>query len=155
MYSRSPTTQWKKDAGNQTDDTDSEPQMSYEGRINSLSLKDNPLSLMPQFASEACAASKTARVVNTTSSKVSNAGGSTSTTLSLEFFQNEIQRSGSEDEKSTKDAVTRGMDDKPVSHVGDVPEELQLEFGDKKMCASAVASETNHDHSASSKCEFV
>ena len=110
---------------------------------------------MPQFASEACAASKTARVVNTTSSKVSNAGGSTSTTLSLQFFQNEIQRSGSEDEKSTKDAVTRGMDDKPVSHVGDVPEELQLEFGDKKMCASAVASETNHDHSASSKCEFV
>ncbi|CDY38716.1 BnaC03g15330D [Brassica napus] len=49
MYSRSPTTQWKKDAGNQTDDTDSEPQMSYEGRINSLSLKDNPLSLMPQM----------------------------------------------------------------------------------------------------------
>ncbi|KAH0932302.1 hypothetical protein HID58_009419 [Brassica napus] len=33
--------------------------------------------------------------------------------------------------------------------------ELQLELGDKKMSASAVASETNHDHSASSKCEFV
>ncbi|CAN7115104.1 unnamed protein product [Brassica rapa subsp. narinosa] len=86
---------------------------------------------------------------------LSNAGGSTSTTLRLELFLNETQRSGSEDEKSTKDAVTRGMGDKPVSHVGDVPEELQLELGDKKMSASAVASETNHDHSASSKCEFV
>ncbi|CAN7006360.1 unnamed protein product, partial [Brassica rapa subsp. trilocularis] len=142
-------------SGNQTDDIVSEPQMSYEGRINSLSLKDKLSLSVPQFASEACAASKTAVAVSTTSSKVSNAGGSTSTTLSLELFQNEIQRSGSEDEKSTKDAVTRGMDDKPVSHVGDVPEELQLELGDKKMSASALASETNHDHSASSKCEFV
>nr|VDC74255.1 unnamed protein product [Brassica rapa] len=42
MYARSPTTQWKKDAGNQTDDISSEPQMSYEGRLSSLSLKDKP-----------------------------------------------------------------------------------------------------------------
>ncbi|WZZ39360.1 hypothetical protein YC2023_035619 [Brassica napus] len=146
MYSRSPTTQWKKDAGNQTDDTDSEPQMSYEG-----------------VGSDAVDTEMKDVVVSSPEDKLTQPEGQPSlsdatvcyTTLSLEFFQNEIQRSGSEDEKSTKDAVTRGMDDKPVSHVGDVPEELQLEFGDKKMSASAVASETNHDHSASSKCEFV
>ncbi|CAF2121882.1 BnaAnng38670D [Brassica napus] len=146
MYARSPTTQWKKDAGNQTDDIGSEPQMSYEGvgseamdtEMKNVGGSSSEAKLtqpegqttvslsVPQFASEACAASKTA-----------------------------VARSGSEDEKSTKDAVTRGMGDKPVSHVGDVPEELQLELGDKKMSASAVASETNHDHSASSKCEFV
>ncbi|CAH8335285.1 unnamed protein product [Eruca vesicaria subsp. sativa] len=68
------------------------------------------------------------------SSKDSNAGGSTSTRLSLELFQNDTQRSGSKDEKSTKEAVTRGMDEQPVSSVDDdVSEELQLELGHKKM----------------------
>ncbi|CAG7880198.1 unnamed protein product [Brassica rapa] len=152
MYARSPTTQWKKDAGNQTDDIGSEPQMSYEGRLSSLSLKDKPPSLS---LCHSLLVKLVQQARQQLQSILSNAGGSTSTTLRLELFLNETQRSGSEDEKSTKDAVTRGMGDKPVSHVGDVPEELQLELGDKKMSASAVASETNHDHSASSKCEFV
>ncbi|KAH0889098.1 hypothetical protein HID58_051527 [Brassica napus] len=130
MYSRSPTTQWKKDAGNQTDDTDSEPQMSYES-----------------VGSDAVDTEMKDVVVSSPEDKLTQPEGQPSLS--------DATRSGSEDEKSTKDAVTRGMDDKPVSHVGDVPEELQLEFGDKKMSASAVASETNHDHSASSKCEFI
>ncbi|CAL9243297.1 unnamed protein product [Arabidopsis halleri] len=118
---------------------------------------------------EACAASKIPVTVTTTSPKDSIAKGSTtlvdffpapeasrkqdtgsSSTLNLELFQNETKRSGTEDEKSP-DAEPRGMEEKPASTVEDVPEELQLELGNKKMSASGIATEANPNQSASSK----
>lgn len=145
------------------------------------------LSLMPQFASddapkedqtvlrsEACAASKKAVTVTTTSPKDSIAKGSTtfvdffpapqtlrmqatgsSSTLNLELFQNESKRSGTEDAKSPADVEPRRMEEKPASTVEDVPEELQLELGQKKMSASSIATEAKPDQSASSKGGFL
>ena len=80
-----------------------------------------------------------------------------SSTLSLELFQNETKRSGlTEDEESPKDAETRGMEGKTVSLVDDVPEELQLELGNKKMNASALAAtEANPEQPASYKSGFL
>lgn len=158
---------------------------SAEGKL--IEPESQTLSLMPQFGSdgvpkedhtvlrsEACAASKTAVTVTTTSPKDSIAKGSTtlvdffpapeatrkqdtgsSSTLNLELFQNETKRSGTEDEKSPADAKPRGMEEKPASTVEDVPEELQLELGNKKMSASGIATEANPDQSASSKSGFL
>ncbi|KAL1206719.1 Protein METABOLIC NETWORK MODULATOR 1 [Cardamine amara subsp. amara] len=117
------------------------------------------LSLMPQFASdatpkevhtvlrsEACAATPEA------SRKL--AVGSSST-LRFELFQNETKRSGTEEVKSPADVEPRGVEEKLASPVDDVPEELQLELGNKKLSASAIAPEANPDHSASSKSGFL
>ncbi|KAL9283257.1 hypothetical protein AtEden1_Chr5g0139111 [Arabidopsis thaliana] len=124
--------------------------------------------------SEACAASKTAVTVTITSPKDSIAKGSTtlvdffsapetsrtqatgsSSTLNLELFQNQTKRSGTEDEKTPADAEPRGMEENPASTVEDVPEELQLELGNKNMSASGIATEANPDQSVSSKSGFL
>ncbi|CAN7039297.1 hypothetical protein BRARA_B01506 [Brassica rapa] len=139
--------------------------------------KGQTLSLMPQFASddvlkedhtvltsEACEASKTA--VTATSSLPEDsttfvdffpapgtnrkqATGSSSS-FSLELFQSETNQLGTGDEP-------RGVEVKSASPVDDdVPEELQLELGNKKMNASAVAAtEANPDQPASSKSGFL
>ncbi|XP_010482668.1 PREDICTED: uncharacterized protein LOC104761299 isoform X1 [Camelina sativa] len=126
------------------------------------------------LSSEACPASKEAVTVTTTSPKDSIAKGSTtlvdffsapetlrkqamasSSTLNLELFQNETNRSGTEDEKSPADAEPRGVEEKPASTVDDVPEELQLELGHKKMSASSIATEAKPDQIASSKSGFL
>ncbi|CAH2070185.1 unnamed protein product, partial [Thlaspi arvense] len=149
-------------------------------------LEGQTLSLMPQFGSddvhkkdhtlltsEACEASKTD---TTTSPKDSDAEGCTTTfvdffpasatnrsqatgsssTLSLELFQNETKGVGTEEEKSPADGELRGLVEKSpaASPVDDVPEELQLELGNKKMSgASAIATEANQ--SVSSKGGFL
>ena len=139
--------------------------------------KGQTLYLMPQFASddvlkedhtvltsEACEASKTA--VTATSSLPEDsttfvdffpapgtnrkqATGSSSS-FSLELFQSETNQLGTGDEP-------RGVEVKSASPVDDdVPEELQLELGNKKMNASAVAAtEANPDQPASSKSGFL
>ncbi|KAG7537688.1 hypothetical protein ISN44_As13g015530 [Arabidopsis suecica] len=130
---------------------------SAEGKL--MEPESQTLSLMPQFGSdgvpkedhtvlrsEACAA--------TTEMSRKQAAGSSST-LNLELFQKETKLSGTEDEKSPADAEPRGMEEKPVSTVEDVPEELQLELGNKKMSASGIATEANPDQSASSKSGFL
>ncbi|ESQ43219.1 hypothetical protein EUTSA_v10013839mg [Eutrema salsugineum] len=124
--------------------------------------------------SEACGASKTEFTVTTTSPRDSFAKDSTSfvdffpapgtnqkqstgssSSLSLELFQNETKRSGTEDVKSPAEAEPRGLEEKPASPVDDVPEELQLELGNKKMGAAAIATEANPDQSVSSKGGFL
>ncbi|CAE6237179.1 unnamed protein product [Arabidopsis arenosa] len=141
---------------------------------HSLVVMAYPKKIHTVLRSEACAASKTAVTVTTTSPKDSIAKGSTtlvdffpatemsrkqaagsSSTLNLELFQKETKLSGTEDEKSPADAEPRGMEEKPVSTVEDVPEELQLELGNKKMSASGIATEANPDQSASSKSGFL
>ncbi|EOA13515.1 hypothetical protein CARUB_v10026581mg [Capsella rubella] len=126
------------------------------------------------LTSKACVASKEAFTVTSTSPKDSIAKGSTtlvdffsapemsrkeatgsSSTLNLELFQKETNRSGTEDEKSPADAEPRGVEEKPASTVDDVPEELQLELGNKKMSASSIATETKPDQIASSKSGFL
>ncbi|CAA7024816.1 unnamed protein product [Microthlaspi erraticum] len=105
------------------------------------------LSLMPQFASDdalkddhtAVLRSDSEACGETTETNRKQDRG-TSSTLSLELFQNETKRSGTEDEKTSAETVD------------DVPEELQLELGNKKMSASAIASP---DRSASSKGGFL
>ncbi|KAG2299179.1 hypothetical protein Bca4012_010741 [Brassica carinata] len=117
------------------------------------------LSLMPQFSSddapkedhtvlrsEACGATSETNRKQVTGS---------SSTLGLDLFQNETKRSGIEDEESTKDAETLGMEGKSVSPVDDVPKELQLELGNTKMSATAIATETNPDQTTSSKGGFL
>ncbi|XP_024012109.1 uncharacterized protein LOC18016423 isoform X2 [Eutrema salsugineum] len=117
------------------------------------------LSLMPQFASddvskedhtllrsEACGATPGTNQKQSTGS---------SSSLSLELFQNETKRSGTEDVKSPAEAEPRGLEEKPASPVDDVPEELQLELGNKKMGAAAIATEANPDQSVSSKGGFL
>ncbi|VVB15721.1 unnamed protein product [Arabis nemorensis] len=114
------------------------------------------LSLMPQFASddipkedhtvqrsEACAA--------TPETSQKQAVGSSST-LSLELFQNETKRPRNEEDA---DGETHGVEEKLASPFDDVPEELQLELGNKKMSASAIASQANPDQPASSKSGFL
>ncbi|EOA13514.1 hypothetical protein CARUB_v10026581mg [Capsella rubella] len=117
------------------------------------------LSLMPQFASDD--APKEDHTVLTSKACVATpemsrkeATGSSST-LNLELFQKETNRSGTEDEKSPADAEPRGVEEKPASTVDDVPEELQLELGNKKMSASSIATETKPDQIASSKSGFL
>ncbi|KAL1206720.1 Protein METABOLIC NETWORK MODULATOR 1 [Cardamine amara subsp. amara] len=124
--------------------------------------------------SEACAASKSAVTITTALPTDSIAKGSTtlvdffpapeasrklavgsSSTLRFELFQNETKRSGTEEVKSPADVEPRGVEEKLASPVDDVPEELQLELGNKKLSASAIAPEANPDHSASSKSGFL
>ncbi|CAN6842535.1 unnamed protein product [Brassica oleracea] len=146
--------------------------------------KGQTLSLMPQFASddvpkedhtvlrsEACESSKTA--VTATSSLPEDsttfvdffpapgtnrkqATGSSSS-FSLELFQSETNQLGTEDEKSPAGVEPRGVEVKSASPVDDdVPEELQLELGNKKMNASALAAtEANPGQLASSKSGFL
>lgn len=79
-----------------------------------------------------------------------------SSTLSLELFQNETKQPGTEDEKCSADVEPRGVEVKSASPVyEDVPEELQLELGNKKMNASAVVTEANPDEPGSSKSGFL
>ncbi|CAH8363601.1 unnamed protein product [Eruca vesicaria subsp. sativa] len=197
MYSRedvllpslTPTTQSKKDAGNQTDELmadenqsatlpDVHP-MSDEGVVSEAidetyppmdtemkdvggssgeekltELEGQTLSLMPQFAKEDHTVLRSEACGATSETNPTQATGCSST-LSLELFQNETKRSGTEEEVSPKDAETRGMEEKPVSPIDDVPEELQLELGNKKMSASAIATETNPHQSASSEGGFL
>ncbi|AED96273.1 hypothetical protein ISN45_At05g048400 [Arabidopsis thaliana x Arabidopsis arenosa] len=130
---------------------------SAEGKV--IEPAGQTLSLMPQFGSdgvpkedhtvlrsEACAA--------TPETSRTQATGSSST-LNLELFQNQTKRSGTEDEKTPADAEPRGMEEKPASTVEDVPEELQLELGNKNMSASGIATEANPDQSVSSKSGFL
>ena len=126
--------------------------------------------------SESCEASKTAVTVTSSSPEDSFAKGSTpfvdffpapatnlkqstgsSSSFSLELFQNETKQPGTKDEKSPADAEPRGVEVKSASPVvdDDVPEELQLELGNKKMNASAVATEANPDQPGSSKSGFL
>ncbi|KAJ0246290.1 Uncharacterized protein HA466_0178380 [Hirschfeldia incana] len=141
------------------------------------------LSLMPQFASddvpkedhtvltsEACVSSKTAVAVTSSSLEDSLAKGSatfvdffpkqstgSSSSFSLELFQDETKQPGTEGEKSPADVETRGVEVKSASPVDDddVPEELQLELGNKKMNASAVVTEANPDEPGSSISGFL
>uniref|UniRef100_A0A0D3EAH2 AT hook motif-containing protein n=2 Tax=Brassica oleracea var. oleracea TaxID=109376 RepID=A0A0D3EAH2_BRAOL len=170
LNQQTPTTQSKRDAGNQTDfhpmsdegvgseaiDTEMKDVGGSSAEDKLTEPEGQTLSLMPQFASddapkddhtvlrsEACGA--------TLETNPTQATGSSST-LSLDLFQNETKRSGlTEDEESPKDAETRGMEGKTVSLVDDVPEELQLELGNKKMSATSNAAETNPDQATSSK----
>ncbi|KAG2310431.1 hypothetical protein Bca4012_024947 [Brassica carinata] len=125
--------------------------------------------------SEACEASKTAVTVTSSSLEDSFAKGSTtfvdffpapatnrqqatgsSSSFSLELFQNETKQPGTEGEKSPADVEPRGVEVKSASPVDDdVPEELQLELGNKKMNASAVVTEANPDQPGSSKSGFL
>ncbi|CAN8252728.1 unnamed protein product [Cochlearia groenlandica] len=112
---------------------------------------------------KAFAANKTEVTVTTTSLKDSVPEGTTTTlvdffqapetipkqasgssyTLSLELLKNEAKQSGTEEEKSCADAETHGVEEKPASHVDDdVPEELQLELGNKKTSVAATATES-------------
>ncbi|CAF2324125.1 hypothetical protein BRARA_J00801 [Brassica rapa] len=164
LNQQTPTTQSTKEAGNQTDILPMDTEMKDVGGSSAEDKLTEPegqtLSLMPQFASddapkddhtvlrsEACGA--------TLETNPTQATGCSST-LSLDLFQNETKRSElSEDEESPKDAETRGMEGKTVSPVDDVPEELQLELGNKKMSATATAAETNPDQATSSKSELL
>lgn len=131
------------------------------------------------LTSEACVASKEAVAATTSSLEDSFAKGSTtfvdffpaasatnlkqatgsSSSFSLELFQSETKQPGTESEKkSPADAEPRGVEVKSASPVDDddVPEELQLELGNKKMNASAVATEANPDQpGSSSKSGFL
>ncbi|CAH8333996.1 unnamed protein product [Eruca vesicaria subsp. sativa] len=124
---------------------------------------------------EACEASKTAVAVTSSSPEDSFAKGSTtfvdffpapatnlkqptgsSSSFSLELFQNETKQPGTEDDKSPADAQPRGAEVKSASPVDDdVPEELQLELGNKKMNASALVTEPIPDQPAVSKSGFL
>ncbi|KAJ0267232.1 Uncharacterized protein HA466_0010920 [Hirschfeldia incana] len=176
LNQHTPTT---KDAGNQTDihpmsdevggseaigetnlpmDTEMKDFGGFSEEEKLTETEGQTLSLMPPFSSddapeedhttvlrsEACGATESRKQVTGSSS-----------TLSLELFQNETKRSGTEGEESPKDAETRGVEVKPVSPVDDVPEELQLELGNTKMSATATETETNPDQSTSSKGGFL
>lgn len=133
------------------------------------------------LTSEACVASKEAVTATTSSLEDSFAKGSTtfvdffpaasatnlkqatgsSSSFSLELFQSETKQLGTEagEKKSPADAEPRGVEIiKSASPIDDddVPEELQLELGNKKMNASAVATEANPDQpGSSSKSGFL
>ncbi|KAJ4911447.1 AT hook motif-containing protein [Raphanus sativus] len=129
---------------------------------------------------EACVASKEAVTATTSSLEDSFAKGSTtfvdffpaasatnlkqatgsSSSFSLELFQSETKQPGTEagEKKSPADAEPRGVEVKSASPVDDddVPEELQLELGNKKMNASAVVTVANPDQpGSSSKSGFL
>ncbi|XP_010445379.1 PREDICTED: uncharacterized protein LOC104728010 isoform X2 [Camelina sativa] len=117
------------------------------------------LSLMPQFASDGAPKENhtvlRSEACPATPETLRKQAMASSSTLNLELFQNETNRSGTEDEKSPADAEPRGVEEKPASTVDDVPEELQLELGHKKMSASSIATEAKPDQIASSKSGFL